>query len=105
MRAEDRRAQEAERQRLTLSQQEQKQKSKEPDKLASVRDENGHTGNAASCVAKARAMLRNYGGVTAIAIGATDCGYSTGSAFGRQGAEMVALRNCRRKTTGCQIID
>jgi uncharacterized caspase-like protein len=98
----------AERKRLAILQQEQKQKSRAVDTSASAGKEKGLTEKAAKCVAKARAMLKNVGSVSAIAVGATDCGYSYGAPSwggGRQGAEQTALRNCRKKTTGCMIVD
>jgi hypothetical protein len=98
----------AEHQRLAKLQQEEKQKSGEVDKSASVGNEKGHK-DAARCVARARAMLKNVGGPSAIAMGATDCGYYYGPVPGGIGSREVrerwALRNCRRKTTGCRIVD
>jgi hypothetical protein len=108
----------AERQRLAKMQQEQKQKSGGVDKSANVGNEKGHTEKATRCVARARAILKNAGGFGTIAMGATDCGYTYGSTHalggnsgspnwegGTQGAEQAALRNCRRKTTGCRIVE
>jgi hypothetical protein len=88
-------------------QQEEKQKSESgQDKSANIGKEKGNTANAARCVARARAMLKNVGAPSAIAIGATDCGYGYLSTWGGFGsARSEALRKCRAKTTDCRIVD
>jgi uncharacterized caspase-like protein len=62
----------------------------------------GGRGNAASCEARARAVLKNLGQSGAIAVGATDCGYSV---LGGRNSDNYALAACRRRTTRCKLVD
>jgi hypothetical protein len=61
-------------------------------------------GNAASCRARARIQWKMSAGWGAIAVGATNCGFSYGYT-NKTMAEFRALDECRRRTTDCRIVE
>jgi hypothetical protein len=91
---EDRKARDAERQRLTAA-----PKTAEPNKPTT-----DPRSRASRCAPQARITWKRTNGWGALAVGATNCGFSWGLR-NKVVAEWRALDWCRRKSTDCKIVE